>query len=202
MGLHLKAETRSGRTKSESKTLRAAGKIPGIVYGKDMASALIAVDAREALAVLRSNPHAVVTMDVPGAGELPVMISEVQRDTLTGDVLHIDFHRIQMNQPVRTTVRAELVGEPQGVREGGIMQVQTHEIEIKCLPDRIPQAVEVDVSGLEMGDSLLVRDIRVPDGIEVKSDPTDVIVTILAPQKDKEEEAGAENEQPAAETGA
>lgn len=191
----LKAESRSGATKSETKQLRAVGQVPGVVYGKNVGTRTIAVEAKQLLMLLKNNPNAVVEMDIPERGIHPVMVHEVQRDTLRGDLLHIDFHQINLEEPVRTAVPLEFRGEAKGAAEGGLFQIQLHELEIRCLPNDIPSAFPVDVSLLEMGHSILVKDLPVIDGIEIKSDPDDVVVTILAPQKE-EVEPVAEIEKP------
>lgn len=195
----IKAEQRGNLTKSERKALRAKGKIPAVVYGKKIPHTPIVIDEKELTAVLRTNPHAIIEMEVPGLEKQPVMINEVQRDTILRNVTHVDFHQINMDEPVNTTVRLDYVGDAVGVREGGILQVQYHEILIRCLPTQIPEAIEVDISGLEVGSNILVSELKVPPSIEVKAEAGDVLVTILAPQKeavepDTEEEAAQKAE--------
>lgn len=197
MATSLKAEARTGRTKSDRNRLRAEGKVPGVVYGKKVTQTPIAIDQKELLALLKTNPHAVIDLDVPQFGKQPVMINEVQRDALSRQLLHVDFHQINMDEPVQTTVRLEYIGDPEGVKVGGILQIQHHEIEIRCLPQHIPSSIEVDVSGLEIGQSMLVSELRLPEGVEVKTDVHDVLATILTPQKEAEPEAEA----PAAQEG-
>jgi large subunit ribosomal protein L25 len=199
----LKAENRNGLTKSEVKNLRSSGKVPAVVYGKKVGAMTVAVDAKELLALLRSNPHAILEMDIPQSGKQPVMIHEVQRDHITRNLLHIDFHQINMDEPVKTSVTLEFVGEAKGAEEGGMLQIQMHELEIRCLPTHIPGSVAVDVSGMELGDTLVVRDLVLPEGVELKSHPDDVLVTLLAPQKEVAEpeaeaaQAHARGEKPA-----
>ncbi|SCW72260.1 large subunit ribosomal protein L25 [Paenibacillus tianmuensis] len=191
MATSLKAEARTGRTKGDRNRLRAEGKVPGVVYGKKVTQTPIAIDQKELLALLKTNPHAVIDMDIPQFGKQPVMINEVQRDALSRQLLHVDFHQINMDEPVQTTVRLEYIGDPEGVKVGGILQVQHHEIEIRCLPQHIPASIEVDVSGLEIGQSMLVSELKLPEGVEVKTDVHDVLATILTPQKEAEPEAEA-----------
>ncbi|KPV59471.1 50S ribosomal protein L25 [Paenibacillus sp. A3] len=191
MATSLKAEARTGRTKSDRNRLRAEGKVPGVVYGKKVTQTPIAIDQKELLALLKTNPHAVIDLDVPQFGKQPVMINEVQRDALSRQLLHVDFHQINMDEPVQTTVRLEYIGDPEGVKVGGILQIQHHEIEIRCLPQQIPASIEVDVSGLEIGQSMLVSELKLPEGVEVKTDAHDVVATILTPQKEAEPEAEA-----------
>jgi large subunit ribosomal protein L25 len=188
MSVTLKAEARTGKTKSEIKQLRDNGKIPGVVNGKNIGTSTIAIDQKELLLLLRNHPHAIIEMELPDGMKQPVMIHEVQRDQLSRQVLHIDFHQINMNEPVRTSVTLEFVGEAAGTKEGGVLQIQHHELEIRCLPEQIPDTIAVDISHLKVGENLIASDIKVPEGIEVKTDPSEVIVIVLAPQREVEEE--------------
>jgi large subunit ribosomal protein L25 len=185
MAIPFKAQARTAGTRNDLNKLRKQGSVPGVVYGKKLEQPVsIAVEEKELLALLRSHPHSLLELDVPGAGKQPVMLTQVQRDPLTKSVLHIDFHQVNMNEAVRTPVRLEFIGDSQGVREGGILQPMLHEIEISCLPDRIPEAIEVDVSGLQIGESLLVSDLKLPEGVTARVDADQVVVTVLLPQKD------------------
>lgn len=186
MVIHLKAEARNEKTKAELNELRSNGKVPGVIYGRNIGTASIAVEEKELLALLRSNPHAIVEMEVPEIGTQPVMIHEVQRDKLYRNLLHIDFHQINMDKPVKTTVRLEMTGDPIGVKQGGILQIQLHEIEVKCLPAHIPSEIKVDLSQLDLGNNLVVGDLHIAPTVEVRNDPNDVVATILTPQKEAE----------------
>lgn len=191
MVMTLKVEARPEQTRSEIKQLRGQGKIPGVVYGNKVGNAVISVDEKELLALLRKNPHAVIELELPEGGKQPVMMNEIQRGKLNRELLHVDFHQINMDQPVKTVVGMEFTGEAIGAREGGIVQIQMHELEIRCLPQHIPTSIPVDISGLSLGDNLLVKDLTIPADIEVKSEPHDLIVTVLAPQKEVEEQPTA-----------
>lgn len=186
MAQQLKAEERLESTKSALKSLRAGGRIPGSVYGKKMGSHSISINEKELLNLIRHHRHAIVEMEVAGVGKHPVMINEIQRDPLYQNITHVDFHQIDMNQEIRTNVRIHLVGEAQGAKEGGIMQIVLHEAEIRCMPDRIPETLELDVSGLELGESLFAQDIKLPAGVELATHPDEVVVSILTVQKEEE----------------
>lgn len=189
MAITMKANGRSITTKSELRELRLQGQIPGVVYGKQLSTAaLVTVDEKELQALIRSHPNAVLEIDIPSHGKQSVMVSDVQRDSMTRKMLHVDFHQINMNENVRANVRIDAEGDSEGVSEGGILQVILHELEIQCLPGDIPDAVTVDISALGVGESLLVRDLKLPQGVESKSDPELVVLTILAPQKELSEE--------------
>ncbi|MFF2484434.1 50S ribosomal protein L25 [Paenibacillus sp. NPDC058071] len=185
MSIALTAERRETRTKGELRLLRASGKVPAVVYGKQLSEpALLALEEKELLHLLRSHPNAVLELNTPETGKQPVMIADVQREPLSRRVRHVDLLQIDMNEEVRAHVRIEIVGEANGVTVGGILQSIVHELEVECLPAAIPEHIEINVADLEMGDSLLVRDIRPPAGITITTDPELVVVTVLVPQKD------------------
>ncbi len=195
MAMTMKAATRPSSTKGELRKLRMAGHVPGIIYGKQLdGAASVSVDEKDIQAMLRTNPNAIMEIEVPAQGSFSVMVSSVQRDPLSRQLLHVDFHQISMNEPVRAFVRVEVTGDATGVREGGIMQAILHEIEVQCLPSQIPDMITADITALEIGENLFVSDLHMPAGVEVKVDPQLVVVTILAPQKeaaeDELEEAG------------
>ncbi|MCU6710855.1 50S ribosomal protein L25 [Paenibacillus sp. J5C_2022] len=189
MTIVMKAEGRIGKKKSELRLMRQEGKIPGVVYGKGLDGAVnISVDEKELNALMRSNPNAVIQLDVPESGKHAVMVAELQRHTLSGMPLNVDFHRINMNEEVRANVPIHAEGQSNGLREGGILQIILHELEVQCLPGAIPESIHADMSQLELGDSLLVKDLQLPAGVEAKSEPESVVLTILAPQKELSEE--------------
>jgi large subunit ribosomal protein L25 len=189
MAIAMNADQRTGTTKGELRQLRLQGKIPGVIYGKKLDNAAqVTVDSKELQALLRSHPNAVLEINIPSHGKTSVMISEIQRDSLSRQVLHVDFHQINMNENVRANVRITAEGDSQGVREGGILQVILHELEVQCLPGSIPDSVAVDISALAIGESVLVSDLKLPKGVESLAEPEQVVVTILAPQKELTEE--------------
>jgi large subunit ribosomal protein L25 len=197
----IRAEARTTRTKGDLRRLRSQGKVPGSLYGGGReGSTLIAVDERELLALLRRHPKAVLHLEMPGGTPKPVIVADVQRDSLTNHVLHIDLREIDLNRPVRTHVPLEPVGESPAEREGGIVQLLLHELEIECLPADLPEEIPVDVSGLGLGENLKVRDLKVPPSVTVRTDPSLVVVTVLEPQNPDDAEPGDAEE--AAQAGA
>ncbi|TMV44273.1 50S ribosomal protein L25 [Paenibacillus mesophilus] len=195
MELTLKAESRNGSaTKSDLKKMRERGKIPAVVYGKKVASTPISVDEKQLVALLKQNPHAIIQMDIPDAGKQPVMITGTQRDSIQRSLLHIDFHQINMDEPIRATVGLEFTGESPAQREGGVLTALLHEVEVRCLPEHLPSAIAVDISGLELGGSFLAKDLQLPPEVELKTDDNAVLATILVPQKATEEAEEAANE--------
>ncbi|CAH1192205.1 50S ribosomal protein L25 [Paenibacillus allorhizoplanae] len=196
MAVSLQAEVRKEATKSEIKQMRSKGKIPAVVYGKNMANTVLSIDLKELHVVLRQNPHAIIDLAISGSTKTqPVMINEIQRNPLNRELSHIDFHQINMDEPIKTVVTLEFIGDAVGVHEGGIFQIQMHNIEIRCMPNQVPTSIQVEVSNLGLGDNLHVSQIVVPAGIEMKSDPNDIVVTILVPQKETETPVAANHEE-------
>jgi large subunit ribosomal protein L25 len=188
MAIAMQADARSVKTKGDLRKLRLGGMVPGVVYGKQLSeSATVSIREKELKALLRSQPNAVLEMEVPGQGKHSVMVADVQRDSLNGVITHVDFHQINMNEEVRANVRIEATGDSAGVREGGILSIVLHELEVQCLPGAIPEHISVDISSLGIGESLQVKDLMLPQGVEVSSDPEVVVLTVLAPQKELDE---------------
>lgn len=188
MAIAMRAEQRSLTTKGDLRSLRLSGQVPGVVYGKQLQStAQVSVCEKELSALLRSHPNAVLELEVPAVGVHSVMVADVQRDSLNQKLLHVDFHQINMNEEVRANVRIDAIGDSTGVRDGGILSLILHELEVQCLPGDIPEVIAVDVSDLGIGESFVVTDLKLPPGVEAKSDPELVVVTVLAPQKELSE---------------
>ncbi|XID91781.1 50S ribosomal protein L25 [Paenibacillaceae bacterium WGS1546] len=186
MSATLRAQAREASTKGEIRRIRTEGRIPGVVYGKGLEEpSSITVDAKELAALLRGQPNAVIDMEVPGAGKQPVMMTDLQRDPLSKEMLHVDFRRIDMNAKITTSVRVETSGTSTGEKEGGMLQLVLHEIEIECYPKDIPEAIVADVGGLGVGEHLTIGELALPDGVAANQDPDTVVVAVLAPQKER-----------------
>ncbi|OGX61547.1 MAG: hypothetical protein A2189_01395 [Paenibacillus sp. RIFOXYA1_FULL_44_5] len=196
----VQAEIRQSETKSDVKKLRSIGKIPAVVYGKQIEATKIAIPEKE-LMFLKSTPYAVIEMKMPDQKVHSVLINEIQRDTIYGNILHVDFHQIELDKPVKTTVSLEISGEFKGEKSGGMLQVLVHELEIRCLPRDIPEHIHIDVSALDIGDSIWVKDLQVSPNVQIKHDLDEVLVTILSPQYRTEDEIAPEQESAAGNKG-
>jgi large subunit ribosomal protein L25 len=196
MNVTLKAETREAGSGSKLRRLRRSGLVPAVVYGKELPGPRpVAVPLKDLQTVIRTNPHAVIELEIPGVGREHVLISEVQTEPMSRDVVHVDFHQINMNEKIRAPIRLELVGQSPGEKEGGLLQLIHHELEVECLPADLPDSLTLDVSGLQLGDSLTVADLKLPKGVRTLLDSDAVLVTILAPQKElAEAEAEAQDD--------
>jgi large subunit ribosomal protein L25 len=199
--VRLEAEVRKRVGKEIARKLRAQGKIPAILYGRGISPLPLAVEAKSLEAALRTAAGGNVLLDVvirEDAAERSelAMIAEVQRHVLRQNILHVDLHRVSLEERVRARVPVLLRGEAPGVRAGGVLEQHLREVEIEALPTELPAHLEVDVSGLQVGQVLHVRDIRPPEGVTVLTPGDETLVTVSAPEA-AEEAAFPEAEQAA-----
>lgn len=189
MSTVVKVEERTAQTKGDMKKLREQGYVPASVSGKKIQPTSLAIEEKELHRLLRGHSHEVLEMEIPGQGKQAVMMKEIQRDKMVNErLLHVDFQQISMDDPVKTMVPIELHGDPFGVGEGGILQPMLTELEIKALPRDLPHAIQANVSGLGIGDKLLVSDLQMPSGVECLIDETTLVATVLQVRKTTEEE--------------
>lgn len=196
----LNAEKRDKGGKGIARSLRRQGAVPAVVY-RGGGSMPIKINKKELTSFIHSTAgeQVIVNLRFPdGDGKLALM-KDYQVDPLKGELLHTDFFEVSLTEEVHVTVYVTTTGEPIGVkRDGGLLQHGVREIEIECLPDRVPGHVDVDVSGLETGKAIHVGDLTLGEGIKILTDPGDLIATVMAPVV----EAAAAPEAPAAEEAA
>ncbi|MCL6473145.1 MAG: 50S ribosomal protein L25 [Firmicutes bacterium] len=180
----LKAEKREAAGKEISKKLRRRGMVPAVLYSDGKATAL-AVNAREfaALAHGGAGTHVIVKLKFPGAKKHPnAIIKEIQRNPVKDEYWHIDFQEIALNERITAAVPIQIVGDAPGVKEGGVLERHVDEVEIEGMPAEMPDHIEVDISGLGLGESIHVGDIKLADNLTLVTDPEAVILTITAPR--------------------
>jgi large subunit ribosomal protein L25 len=198
----LDAVKRVGKGKNEARRLRAAGRIPGILYGtrtdgQTPGAVSVAVDPKEVFRILHSDSGAntLINLRLDGA-EARVMVKEYQLDPVTHSLLHADFYQLAMDKAITVTVPVSLRGEPRGVKlQGGLLDFVTREIEVECLPADIPEHIDVDVSELMLNQSIRLRDLPVSPKWKPVSEPETMLVHVVMP---KVEEAAATTTEPAA----
>ena len=197
----LVVELREGTGKGAARKLRAAGRIPGVVYGGGRESTSISIDPRlldRSIQQSEAGINTLFDLTVQGgaAGEKTVLVKDIQRDPLMGQPLHADLYEVDMTQTIEVDVPIHLIGEPVGVvTMGGIMDHALRELKIECLPRAIPDSFDLDVTALELGDSLHVRDIALPDGVELRDDSDLSVVSVVAPKVEEEPVAAEEAEE-------
>jgi len=184
----LTADTRQDSGKGVARTLRRAGKVPAVIYGRGREPEALVVDqdllGRLILKVTSSTP---IQVTVDDREPVTALLREVQRNPIRPeDILHIDFYEIHAGEEISVSVPIHLEGIPDGVRNfGGVLDQSMRELEIKVMPRHIPDHVEVEVTELGIGQALYVRDVDVPNA-EVLADPTQVICSVIAPRVEEE----------------
>jgi large subunit ribosomal protein L25 len=196
----LQAKPREERGKNAARRLRASGMLPAVLYGDgDGSSTAFAVPDRVVDYTLQHmGDNALYDIDL-GAGGSTARIVDVQRDPVSGRLLHVDFAPVDMQQRIEVTVPLHVVGEAPGTEEGGVLQQVAYEAQIETLPGDIPQELTLDVSSLGMNENLTLADLRLPDGITLVSDPEEVAAIVTAPTEITEEDleaAGVVEEEP------
>jgi large subunit ribosomal protein L25 len=206
----LSVQLRSRAGKGVARQLRRAGRIPAVCYGADLGGVPISLDPR-ALSRLLTKSHAgmntLIDLRVEeGASPIHgkvVLLKELQRDPVSGSFLHADLYAVDLDTAVVVQVPIHLLGSPEGVRlEGGMLDQNLRELELECLPRAIPDQIAVDVSGLRLNQSLHVRDLPLPEGVKLLSDPGLPVASVFIPKVVEEaapaEAAPVEGAEPAA----
>jgi large subunit ribosomal protein L25 len=204
--LELKTKIRKSVGNGPARALRREGKIPAVLYGPKTEPILLSVDIKDIEQILKQGTvgQALLSLVIQNGEKVTkaAMIKELQRHPVSGKYLHIDFYEIDMQRKINTTVPVVVKGQSKGVEVGGIMQIVRRELEVFCLPSAIPEAFEVDITELDIGDSVHVQEIQLPDGVELPEDVDFTVITILAPKVEEEvveEEELEEGEEEAAE---
>ena len=188
----LVVERRETAGKGAARKLRQRGLAPGVVYGGGRAATSIAFDAAELQHLLTSNRGGLNTLiDLEGDSEATgktVIAKEIQREAVRGGIIHGDFYEVDLAEKIQVSVPVRLIGSAAGAVLGGMLDQQLRELELLCLPNAIPDDIEVDVTELELGDSLHVSDLKVPFGAELHTDESLTVATVLVPRGIQDEE--------------
>lgn len=194
----LKVENREKMTKSGMKNLRLTGKIPGVYYtdGKDAIPIIIDIKDFYQLFTHKVN---IFDLDFDKGEKKPSIVREIQRDPVSGDIIHVDLYGIKATEKIVIKVPIMIIGTPMGVKEmGGILEHPLRELEIQCMPKDVPDSIDIDVSGLELQESIRAEDLTL-DKIEIISDPKILIAHVVPPKVEQEvtieEELVAEDEE-------
>ncbi len=190
--LELKAKVRKTIGNGPARALRRDGKVPAVLYGPKTEPVLLSVEVRDIEHVLKSGNVGQVLLNliIQNGQETnrPAMIKELQAHPVSGRFLHIDFYEIDLARKIRVGVPVVATGQSIGVELGGLLQIVRRELEVLCLPTQIPESIEVDVTNLDVGDSIHVEEIQVEGDVEIPADVNFTVVTILAPKVEAEPE--------------
>ena len=180
----LRAHKRVSSGSRPARRLRREGQVPATVYGRDLDTVSVRVSDRDLYTILHTEAglNALINLEIEDGDTVLAVAREVQRDPVRGDITHLDFIKVSLDEEIEAEVSLQLVGVPLGVREdGGLVEAIENTVMISALPTQIPTAVELDISDLEVGDGLKVSDLPVIEGVTYLADAEAPLVTILAP---------------------
>lgn len=190
----LQANERKTFRKSAVKQLRSSGKIPAVIYGSKVENKPIAVNYVDLAKTIRLvGRNGIITLDVNG-DQHDVILTDFQEDAMKKTIIHADFLAVDKSSKINVNVRLVLVGEAAGVKDGGVLQQPLHEISITTTPSNIPQQVEVDVSPLQVGETITIADIPSAGAFTINHDDQEVVASILPPKQEEEINSGEQQE--------
>jgi large subunit ribosomal protein L25 len=182
METKLQAVKREDTGKGFARRLRAAGQVPGVLYGHDVTPVALSVDARDMVHLLHGSAgaNALVDLVVDGQEHL-AMAREIQRDHIHNRLIHIDFLAVSRTETITASVPVIETGEAAGVKEGGVVEHHLREITVECFPQDVPEHIEFDISDVALGDMVHVSDLIVPKGVTVLTNPEDAVLSVITP---------------------
>ena len=192
----LKAYTRSQVQRAEVTKLRAAGRVPATIYGRQAAPQNLEVNSKEMADLLNHSVSENLLVDLSVENDARskrlALVQEVQHHPLSGKVVHVDFHEVAETERVTIFVPVETIGEPAGVKNGGgTLEHILHKLKVRCLPKDLPEQITLDVTALEIGKSLHIGDIAPPAGVEIMGEKSRTVVAVAAPRAEEEVAATA-----------
>ena len=196
--IKLVAEPRTDSGKGVARKLRTAGRVPAVLYGAGVESTPLSVDSKELFHLLHTGAGSNVLVDLVVDGHEHLAIPrDVQRDHIHGRFIHLDFLAVRRDEKIHIQVPVRVVGESVGVKAGGVVEHHLWEVEVECLPTDVPEAIDVDITELEIGMGLRVSDLVAPQGATILANPEDSVVAVQQPQMavELEEEEAAEGEE-------
>lgn len=175
---------RNNQGTSSSRRMRSDGLLPGIIYGSDKESDIVEMNLNQVEKILKnhSSDSVLIEVDLEDEGSVRVLLKEVQYHPVTSSILHVDLQRVVAGKPIQVDVAIELIGEPEGVKSGGIIDHKIHSLSVECLPKDMIESIPVDITNLEIGDSLTVSDITVTSKIKILTDENSQVISINAPK--------------------
>ena len=197
--IQLQANVRKEISKGATKALRKQECIPAVLYGHGIKTLNLAVEQKKFEQVVKKmhGENILISLSIDDNGSSKqeiVMIRNIQYHPVSDGLLHIDFYKILLHEKITTRINIILTGEAPGVKEGGVLDHSIRDVEVSCLPDKIPGHFEVDVAQLEIGSSIHIRDLSIPEDVEVLADPDQAVVSVVPPTIIKEEEVAVEEE--------
>jgi large subunit ribosomal protein L25 len=207
--IELQATVRKSVGNGPARVLRRAGQIPAVLYGRKIEPVLLSVNTKDLEQILKKGSFGqfILTLVIQNGKKMtkPAIIKELQTHPVSGSLIHIDFYEVDMKRQIKVMVPVVTTGKSVGIEEGGLLNIVRRELEVFCLPGDIPEAIEIDISELGIGDSIHLEDLPLGENVEVVTDVNFTVVTVLSPKVEEEvveeeeeelegEEKGAEGE--------
>ncbi|AZV40799.1 50S ribosomal protein L25/general stress protein Ctc [Peribacillus asahii] len=190
----LVAKERTDFKQSTLRELRENGEIPAVVYGSENGSQAISVNYADLKKTLKEiGRNGIISLNCQGK-EHQVMLSEYQSDPLKQEMYHADFLIVDMSEEVQVNVRVNLVGQSIGVKDGGVLQQSLHEVTVTATPGDIPESIDVDVTELEVNETLYISDLNMKQGVTLNHSGDEVVASVLAPRQEREISTGEQQE--------
>jgi large subunit ribosomal protein L25 len=174
----LKAQSRSATGSANARRLRRAGRVPGVLYGRSGKSLSIDLDSREFVNGIKSISASTIVKVELGDKSFDTFVKDTQRNILDGNILHVDFYEVEKDVVLRARVQIHIHGNPVGVRDGGILETSLHDIEVECLPQYLPERLDVDVSELKVNQSIHARDLPLGEHVRLISGEDQVVALV------------------------
>ena len=207
--IELQATVRKSVGNGPARVLRRAGQIPAVLYGRKIEPVLLSVNTKDLEQILKKGSFGqfILNLVIQNGKKMtkPAIIKELQTHPVSGSLIHIDFYEVDMKRQIKVMVPVVTTGKSVGIEEGGLLNIVRRELEVFCLPGDIPEAIEIDISELGIGDSIHIEDVPLGENVEVSADVNFTVVTVLSPKVEEEvveeeeeelegEEEGAEGE--------
>lgn len=192
--VELNATLREKKGKEANKKLKANGTVPAILYGREKDNISLTINAKELAKVITAGENAIISMTITDNLQETVVLKDWQLHPYNGTILHADFYRISLEESIEANVPIEIVGVASGQKTGGVLDILIREIKIRALPLQVPDKFEINVSHLEIGDIIHVKDIQMGEGIEILSDTEQVLITLTVPVVEVVEQGPSEPE--------
>lgn len=189
MAIKLHAKLREDLTRSATRELRETGQVPAVVYGKGKETKSIYVDNVELIKTVREEGrNAIISLDIEENDSVDVMLHDYQVDPIRNDILHVDFYAIDLTEAIDVEVSVRLEGDAEGAREGGILQQPLYELQVRAVPNAIPDEIVIDVTELEIGDVITVADLPESEDYEILDEEDTAVAIVLPPETEEVEE--------------
>jgi len=194
--INLKVTVRKTTGNGAARELRREGMIPAILYGPKAEPLMLSVTTKALETILKTSNIGQVLLNLliqdGKQKSRTAMIKELQAQPVSGSLLHVDFYEVAMDQKIKISIPVVTTGQAEGVEEGGVLQLVRHEVEIFCFPNNIPESLEVDVTGMNIGDSKHIDEVSIDESFELVDEANFTIVTVLSPKAEEEEEVEEE----------